>query len=247
MRFKDRVAIITGGASGLGKVTAQGFAREGGTVIILDIAGEKARSTVEKITSQGGKAVAIKADATKGQEVKSAVAKIAEEQGRIDILINNLGWSESIPFLESDEALWRKVLNLNLISTLNCCHAVLPYMVKQQYGRIVNIASIAGRQPRTMAVAYGAAKAGVISVTKSLAVAMAPYNIRVNCVAPGPMDTDLIRQLRPEHTEAILKQVTLGRWGQPEEVATAVLFLASDEASYIVGQTLTVDGGNEML
>jgi len=247
MRFKDRVAIITGGASGLGKVTAQGFAREGGTVIILDIAGEKARSTVEKITSQGGKAVAIKADATKGQEVKSAVAKIAEEQDRIDILINNLGWSESIPFLESDEALWRKVLNLNLISTLNCCHAVLPYMVKQQYGRIVNIASIAGRQPRTMAVAYGAAKAGVISVTKSLAVAMAPYNIRVNCVAPGPMDTDLIRQLRPEHTEAILKQVTLGRWGQPEEVATAVLFLASDEASYIVGQTLTVDGGNEML
>ena len=247
MRFKDRVAIITGGASGLGKVTAQGFAREGGTVIILDIAGEKARSTVEKITSQGGKAVAIKADATKGQEVKSAVAKIAEEQGRIDILINNLGWSESIPFLESDEALWRKVLNLNLISTLNCCHAVLPYMVKQQYGRIVNIASIAGRQPRTMAVAYGAAKAGVISVTKSLAVAMAPYNIRVNCVAPGPMDTDLIRQLRPEHTEAILKQVTLGRWGQPEEIANAVLFLASDEASYIVGQTLTVDGGNEML
>lgn len=247
MRFKDRVAIITGGASGLGKVTAQGFAREGGTVIILDIAEEKARSTVEKITSQGGKAVAIKADATKGQEVKSAVAKIAEEQDRIDILINNLGWSESIPFLESDEALWRKVLNLNLISTLNCCHAVLPYMVKQQYGRIVNIASIAGRQPRTMAVAYGAAKAGVISVTKSLAVAMAPYNIRVNCVAPGPMDTDLIRQLRPEHTEAILKQVTLGRWGQPEEVATAVLFLASDEASYIVGQTLTVDGGNEML
>ena len=247
MRFKDRVTIITGGASGLGKVTAQGFAREGSTVIILDILEEKARSTAQEIEAQGGKAVPMKVDTTKGQEVKSVVGKIAEEQGRIDILINNLGWSESVPFLESDEALWRKVLDLNLMSTLLCCHAVLPYMMKQQYGRIVNIASIAGRQPRPMAVAYGAAKAGVISVTKSLAVAMAPYNIRVNCVAPGPMDTDLIRQLRPEHAEAILRRVTLGRWGQPEEVANAVLFLASDEAMYIVGQTLTVDGGNNML
>ena len=247
MRFKDRVTIITGGASGLGKVTAQGFAREGSTVIILDILEEKARSAAQEMEAQGGKAVPMKVDTTKGQEVKSVVGKIAEEQGRIDILINNLGWSESMPFLESDEALWRKVLDLNLMSTLLCCHAVLPYMMKQQYGRIVNIASIAGRQPRPMAVAYGAAKAGVISVTKSLAVAMAPYNIRVNCVAPGPMDTDLIRQLRPEHAEAILRRVTLGRWGQPEEVANAVLFLASDEAMYIVGQTLTVDGGNNML
>jgi NAD(P)-dependent dehydrogenase (short-subunit alcohol dehydrogenase family) len=247
VRFKDRVTIVTGGASGLGKVTAQDFAREGSTVIILDILEEKARSIAGEIEALGGKAVATKVDATKGQEVKRAVEKIAREWGRIDILINCLGWSESVPFLESDEALWRKVLDLNLISMLLCCHAVLPYMIKQQYGRIVNIASIAGRQPRPMAVAYGAAKAGVISVTKSLAVAMAPYNIRVNCIAPGPMDTDLIRQLRPEHAEAILRRVTLGRWGQPEEVANAVLFLASDEASYIVGQTLTVDGGNNML
>jgi len=247
VRFKDRVTIITGGASGLGKITAQGFAREGSTVIILDILEEKARSTAQEMEAQGGKAVQIKVDVTKGQEVKSVVGKIAEEQGRIDILINNLGWSESVPFLESDEALWRKVLDLNLMSTLLCCHAVLPYMMKQQYGRIVNIASIAGRQPRPMAVSYGAAKAGIISVTKSLAVAMAPYNIRVNCIAPGPMDTDLIRQLKPEHAEAILRRVTLGRWGQPEEVANAVLFLASDEAMYIVGQTLAVDGGNNML
>ena len=247
MRFKDRVTIVTGGAGGLGKVTAQDFAREGSTVIILDIIEEKARSVAGEIEALGGKAVATKVDATKRQEVKRAVEKIAREWGRIDILINCLGWSESVPFLESDEALWRKVLDLNLISMLLCCHAVLPYMIKQQYGRIVNIASIAGRQPRPMAVAYGAAKAGVISVTKSLAVAMAPCNIRVNCVAPGPMDTDLIRQLKPEHAEAILRQVTLGRWGQPEEVANAVLFLASDEALYIVGQTLTVDGGNNML
>jgi len=247
VRFKDRVTIVTGGASGLGKVTAQDFAREGSTVIILDILEEKARSVAREIEALGGKAVATKVDATKGQEVKSAVEKIAREWGKIDILINCLGWSESVPFLESDEALWRKVLDLNLISMLLCCHAVLPYMIKQQYGRIVNIASIAGRQPRPMAVAYGAAKAGVISVTKSLAVAMAPYNIRVNCIAPGPMDTDLIRQLKPEHAEAILKQVTLERWGQPEEVAAAILFLASNEASYIVGQTLTVDGGNNML
>jgi NAD(P)-dependent dehydrogenase (short-subunit alcohol dehydrogenase family) len=120
-------------------------------------------------------------------------------------------------------------------------------MISRKYGRIINIASIAGRQARPLAVAYGAAKAGVISVTKSLAVTMAPHNIRVNCVAPGAMDTPLLKELSPEHIQPILAQVALQRPAQPEEVAEAVLFLASDEASYIVGQTLTVDGGNEML
>lgn len=245
MRFKDRVTIVTGGASGIGKATAQGFAKEGGTVIILDRLEEEARSTAKGIESQGGKAVAIKVEATEGQEVKSALEKIAEKWGRIDILINNIGSSESVSFLETDEALWRKVLDLNLMVPLFFCRAVLPYMVKQQYGRIVNIASIAGRQPRPMAVAYSAAKAGVISITRSLAVAMAPYNIRVNCVAPGTIETAFAKEVK--HVEDILKQATLGRWGQPEEVAAAVLFLASDEASYIVGQTLAVDGGNNML
>ncbi|MFC1903908.1 SDR family NAD(P)-dependent oxidoreductase [Chloroflexota bacterium] len=247
MRFKDRVTIVTGGASGIGQAIAHGFAGEGSAVIIFDISEEKARSTVKEIESRGGKAVAIKVDATKGEEVRSAVEKVAGEWGRIDILVNNLGWTEDRPFLESDETLWRKVLDINLIATLLCCHAVLPYMIKQKYGRIVNISSIGGRQPRPFAVAYGMAKAGVISVTKSLAVAMAPYNIRVNCVAPATIDTELLKQTNPESVENALSRCALRRRGKSEEVANAVLFLASDEASYIVGQTLTVDGGNEML
>jgi len=250
VRFKDRVTIVTGGASGIGKATAQGFAKEGSVVLILDRLEEEGKNTVKEIETQGGKAVAMKVDATEGQQVKNAVEKIAEVWGRIDILINSIGGSESRPFLKTDEALWLQVLDLNLMVPLRFCRAVLPYMVKQQYGRIVNIASIAGRQPRPLAVAYSAAKAGVIAITRSLAVAMAPYNVRINCLCPATIETAELKRVRhenPKHIEDILKQTTLGRTGQPEEVAPVVLFLASDEASYMVGQSLSVDGGNNML
>ena len=239
--------MVTGGACGLGRAIAQCFAREGALVIILDKAEEEAGNTAREIESQGGKAVALKVDATQGQEVISVVDKIAEKWGRIDILVNNIGWNECISFLETDEALWRTSLDINLLIPMRFCRAVLPYMVKQQYGRVVNIASIAGRQPRPMAVTYSAAKAGVIAITRSLAVAMAPHNIRVNCIAPALIETELLRQNTPELLGPILNQTTLGRYCKPEEIAEAVLFFASDEASYIVGQSLHVDGGNCML
>lgn len=247
MKFKDKVTLVTGGACGLGRAITQCFAREGALVIILDKAEEEAGNTAREIESQGGKAVALKVDATQGQEVINIVAKIAEKWGRIDILVNNIGWNECISFLETDEELWRTSLDINLLIPMRFCRAVLPYMVKQQYGRVVNIASIAGRQPRPMAVTYSAAKAGVISITRSLAVAMAPHNIRVNCIAPALIETELLRQNTPELLGPILKQTTLGRYCKPEEIAEAVLFFASDEASYIVGQSLHVDGGNCML
>jgi NAD(P)-dependent dehydrogenase (short-subunit alcohol dehydrogenase family) len=247
MRFKDKVTIVTGGASGIGKAITEGFAGEGSIVIIIDIDEVKAKGTVKEIESRGGKAVATKVDATNGQEVKSTVDRIIREQGRIDILVNNVGRSESLPFLEANETIWRKVLNLNLIAPLLFCHSVLPYMVKQRYGRVVSIASTAGRQPRPFGVACGAAKAGIISMTKSLAVAMAPYNIRVNCIVPGTIDTSALKLLMPEVVEASLKRVALARLGKPEEVAAVVMFLSSDGASYVVGQCLGVDGGNEML
>ena len=247
MKFKDKVTLVTGGACGLGRAITQCFAREGALVIILDKAEEEAGNTAREIESQGGKAVALKVDATQGQEVINIVAKIAEKWGRIDILVNNIGWNECISFLETDEELWRTSLDINLLIPMRFCRAVLPYMVKQQYGRVVNIASIAGRQPRPMAVTYSAAKAGVIAITRSLAVAMAPHNIRVNCIAPALIETELLRQNTPELLGPILKQTTLGRYCKPEEIAEAVLFFASDEASYIVGQSLHVDGGNCML
>ncbi len=247
MRFKDQVTIVTGGACGLGRAIAQCFGREGASVIILDKEEAEAINNAKEIESQGGKAVAMKVDALQGQEVKDVVEKIIEKWGRIDILANNIGWNEAIPFLETDEALWRRSIDINLLVPLRFCHAVLPHMVKQKYGRVVNIASIAGRQPRPHAVAYSAAKAGVIAITRSLAVAMAPYNIRVNCVAPSMVDTGLLKQATPEHLEPILKQTLLHRLSDPEEIARAVLFLASEEASYIDGQTLHVDGGNCLL
>lgn len=247
MRFKDKITLVTGGACGLGRAIARCFANEGALVIILDKAEEEAGNTARGIESQGGRAVALKVDATQGKEITNVVDEIAEKWGRVDILINNIGWNECVPFLETDEELWRTSLDINLLVPMRFCRAVLPYMVKQQYGRVVNIASIAGRQPRPMAVTYSAAKAGVIAITKSLAVAMAPYNIRVNCIAPALIETELLRQNTPELLGPILKQTTLGRYCKPEEIAAAVLFFASDEASYIVGQSLHVDGGNCML
>jgi len=251
MRFKDKVTIVTGGARGIGKAIARGFAREGAIVVILDILGEQATNTAKEIEAEGGRVSAMRVDATKEEEVKQAVARIIEKWDRIDILINNIGWVETmevrLDFVKTDEALWRKSLDINLLVPMRFCRAVLPYMVKERFGRVINIASIAGRQARPFAVAYSAAKAGVIALTRSLAVAMAPYNIRVNCVAPGTIETAQTINAPPEHIEPILKPVTLGRLGQPEEIAAAVLFLASDEASYIVGQTLHVDGGNCML
>lgn len=247
MRFKDKVTIVTGGAQGIGKAIAEGFAKELADVIILDKAEEEANHTASDIKSKGYKASVIRVDAADGQEVKDVVNHIIENWGRIDILVNNIGWNEVLPFLESDETLWRKSIDINLLVPMRFCHAVLPHMMKQKYGKIVNVSSIAGRQPRPYAVAYSAAKAGVIAITRSLAVAMAPYNIRVNSVAPAIIETGLLKGQERAHLDPIIKGSTLGRLGQPEEVAAAVLFMASDEASYILGQTLNADGGNCML
>jgi NAD(P)-dependent dehydrogenase (short-subunit alcohol dehydrogenase family) len=247
MRFKDKVAIISGGAVGLGRSISLGFGQEGAIVYICDIDLEKATHTAGEISSLGEQAIPLKVDVSLRQEIENVVDEVMKREKKIDILVNNVGWTDTIPFLETDEKRWRRVIDLNLICTMNFCHAVLPHMINRKFGRIVNIASIAGRQPRPLAVAYGAAKAGVISITKSLAVIAAPHNIRVNCVAPGAMDTPLLKELSPEHWQPILDQAALKRAAQPQEIAEAVLFLASDAASYVVGQTLTVDGGNSML
>jgi len=246
VRFKDRIVIVSGGAEGLGRAISLGFGREGAVVYIGDIALDKAEKTARDVEAAGGRALPVKVDVSRRQEIEQAVDRIIAEQKRIDVLVNNVGWTDTLPFLETDEERWRRVLDLNLICTMNFCHVVLPHMVERKYGRIVNISSIAGRQPRPLAVAYAAAKAGVISLTKSLALAFAPYGIRVNSVAPGAMDTPLLKKLSPEHSRPILERAAMKRAGQPEEIAEAVLFMASEEASYIDGQTLIVDGGNEM-
>lgn len=249
MRFKDKIVIVTGGATGIGQAISHGFAGEGAVVILLDKLGEEGRSTAKAIESQGGRASAMTVEATDGQQVKNAIDKIAREWKRIDVLINNIGWNERMPFLESDEALWRKVLDINLLVPLRFCRAVLPHMIRQKYGSVVNISSGGAREPVPWAAVYCAAKAGVISITWSLAADMIRHNIRVNCVLPGTVETAAFKNARRETSDgakSVLQSVPIGRLSQPEEVAAAVLFLASDEASYIVGDTITVTGGRIM-
>lgn len=251
MKFKDKVTIVTGGTSGVGQAIANGFAREGSMVIALDSRAENNNDNPSKIDSESGRVISINIKINEGQQVINAVDRIVEERGRIDILINNFRLPKGGPFLETSESDWHQQLDFNLMVPLRFCRAVLPYMVKQEYGRVVNIGSIAGRQPRPVTVSYSAAMAGVISVTRSLAVAMAPFNIRVNGICTGPTEDPVhqkfIRSADPAFVESIKRNITLGRWGKTKEIAAAALFLASDEASYIVGQSLSVDGGNNML
>jgi 2-hydroxycyclohexanecarboxyl-CoA dehydrogenase len=245
-----KISIVTGAGKGIGKVIAQSLAKMGAVVIILDKMQEEGQSTAKEIETQGGKAVAMEVEATDGQSVKDAIEKIITQWRRIDVLINNIGWNKPTPFLDSDEELWYQLLDINLMVPLRFCRWVLPYMQKQQYGRIVNIASLAGLVPWPGSIGYNAAKAGVIAITKSLAAATAEYNIRINCICPGATETDLFAQLRrdnPKYIENALSMVPMKRACQPEEIAKVALFLVSEDSSYMTGQRLSVDGGAFML
>lgn len=249
-RFQGQVALVTGAALGIGNAIAHGLAEEGARVLILDISVEDGEEAARAVVDGGGQAAAITMDATDPQQVRETVGEIIDEYGRIDVLVNNVGGNQPTPFLESDEALWRQLLELNLMSTLRFCHAVLPHMIAQQYGRVVNIASIAGIHPWPGSVIYGVAKAGVVSLSRSLAADMASHNIRVNCICPGPTETTLsklLRQTQPEYVKAIHGMVTLGRLADPQEIAAAVLFLASEESSFVLGECMVVDGGYNMV
>ncbi len=250
MEFKDTVVVVAGGAGGIGEKIAQGFAREGGLTIILDSAEEKAQKVVQEIESSGGKALAVVVDATKEDKVKEAIARVAGEFGRIDVLVNSIGMNKPMPFLETPESLWYQIVELNLMVTVRLCKAVLPYMIKQNFGRIINLSSQQGRRAAPTAMPYAASKAGVISVTKSLATAVAQYNIRVNAVCPGFVNAGITKGLlkdSPQYVEDLLQQTPMRRMCQPEEVASVVVFLASEASSYITGQSLSIDGGTVML
>jgi NAD(P)-dependent dehydrogenase (short-subunit alcohol dehydrogenase family) len=182
--------------------------------------------------------------------VKDAINAVVRKHGRIDILVNNIGSTEVVPFLQSDEDIWRHSIDLNLMVPLRFCSAVLPHMIERNSGNIVSISSGSARQAVPLAVVYSAAKAGVIAMSRSLAAAVSKHNIRLNCVLPGTVATPEFKrtyEADPSHIDNLLKQVTLGRPGKPEEVANAVLFLASEESSYMTGQAISCDGGRVML
>ncbi|SDG09628.1 3-oxoacyl-[acyl-carrier-protein] reductase [Desulfosporosinus hippei] len=247
MMLKDSVGIVTGSGRGIGRAIAVNLATAG-VKVVVNYAGrsDKAEETVELIRAVGGEAVAVQADVSQQADVDRLIKTAIEKYGKIDILVNNAGITRDTLLLRMKEADWDAVLETNLKGVFLCTKAVSKGMLKQRSGVIVNISSIVGLSGNPGQANYAAAKAGIIGFTKSVAKEFASRGIRVNVVAPGYISTDMTGTL-PEGTQAdILKGIPLGRIGSPEDVANVVRFLVSPEASYITGQTLSVDGGMEM-
>jgi 2-hydroxycyclohexanecarboxyl-CoA dehydrogenase len=245
-KLDHKVAIVTGSGRGIGRGIVEKLATEGASVVVSDVVERSARETAAAI---GEKAVGLRADVTSKESVEAMLKEVMAHFGHIDILVNNAGWDKVQPFLESNESDWEKVIAINLYGTLHCCKAVLPVMIAQGYGKVVNIASDAGRVGSSGEAVYSATKGGIIAFTKTLAREMARHKINVNCICPGPADTLLFAQIgeeNPKLREALEKAIPFRRLARPEDVANAVAFLASDEAEYITGQTLSVSGGLTM-
>jgi len=234
-----RVAVVTGGASGIGAATARRFAAEGARVAVIDRDPEGAEAVADEVAGQ-----AHPLDVRDGDAVEHAISRIISAVGRIDVLVNNAGTGDLRPLHTVDDKLWHRLIDVNLTGTFNATRSVVPHMLASGGGAIVNNASLSGLFPTRNEAAYSAAKAGVIALTKSAALEYGP-TIRVNCVAPGHVRTPLtiVWEQIPEAFEPIADAIPLGRIGEAEEIAEVILFLASDRASYVTGQTLVVDGG----
>jgi len=249
MRFDGRVVVVTGGAKGIGAVTAEAFADERARVAALDLDGAGIDKVVAAVSARGGEIVGLKADATSAKDIQSALDIVLGRWGRIDVLVNNAGGFAAMRALEdTPEAEWDAILRSNLTSAFLVSKAVLPVMKRQRAGRIVNLASVVARGGAVRVPAhYAAAKAGVIALTRMLALEVADHGITVNAVAPGTTATDRVLAARTaEETARVAAAIPLGRLGQPDEIAQAILFLASDAAAFITGAVLDVNGGQEM-
>ena len=244
MKLKDRVAIVTGAARGIGKAIAWAFVREGASVALVDVEKTGLETLQMEIGRKGGQAVAIPCDVSKASEVKQMVDHVQRTLGRIDILVNNAGIIRRGTIETVTEEDWDRVMEVNLKGPFNCSKAVVEIMKRQGYGKIVNVSSIAGKMGDiTSAPGYGPSKAGMDALTKSLARQLAAYGIHVNGVAPHAIETEMSAEWSPEKRKAIVDAIPLKRLGKPEDVAEAVLFLASDTAAFITGEIIDVNGG----
>jgi len=237
-----RVALVTGASRGIGRAIALGLAGAGATVVAA-ARGDHAAPTVEAIAAAGGTSEALALDVTDGAAIDAAIKGIIERLGRIDVLVNNAGITRDTLLLRMKREDWDAVLQTNLTAAFACAQAVIRPMIKQRSGRIINITSVVGQSGNAGQANYAASKAGLIGFTKALALEVASRNITVNAVAPGLIDTDMTRAIAGGAHEEWAAKIPLGRLGTPEDVASAVRFLASDEASYITGHVLAVNGG----
>lgn len=244
MKLEGKVGIVTGASRGLGRAVALALAKEGCSVVVNYLLSEAlAQEVIRQIEALPGKAIAIRADVSKAGQVRELVRKTTEEFGRIDILVNNAGILKGASLLALTEEIWDEVLDVNLKGTFLCCKAVAEVMVRQGSGKIINISSVAGLLAVPGYPHYAASKAGILGLTRSIAEDLGPFNIQVNAIAPGWIDTDLNASVKGTPDEQkICEQTPLRRWGTPEEVAELVLFLATD-AGFITGQTIVIDGG----
>lgn len=248
LSLENRVALVTGGSRGIGRAIALELAARGAAVIVnYNKSPEAAEEVVKQIQAAGGKAAAFQADVSDIKQAEALVKFAVETFGDLNILINNAGITRDQLIMMMPEADWDAVIDTNLKSTFNCSKAAVRHMLRKRYGRIVSIASVAGQMGNPGQTNYSASKAGQIGFTKALAREIAARNITVNAVAPGFVDTEILDAMSPETLELALKMVPLARKGQPEEIAYAVAFLASDQAAYITGQVLGVDGGMAMM
>jgi len=243
-----KVAIITGARRGMGRTHALELAKVGAKIVVSDISEEDCQKVVEEIRKEGGEAIAIKCDVSKKKEVDEMVKKTVEAFGKIDVLVNNAGILQFKPFLELAEEDWDKMLDVNLKGYFLCAQAVAREMAKQKSGAIINISSIAAGQIGVgfaNIVHYCASKGGIVALTEALTVELSQFNIRVNTISPGAIDTPMVEASKadPKAMEATLARIPLHRMGNPEEVSKTVLFLASDDSSYITGANIVVDGG----
>lgn len=246
MGLKDKTAIVTGGSRGIGKAVALALAKAGADIAVADVNLEAAEEAANEIRALGRKALAVKANVADSADAKKMVETAVKEFGKVDILVNNAGITRDTLLMRMKEEDWDAVLNVNLKGVYNCTKAVVSGMMKRRYGRIVNIASVVGITGNAGQANYASAKAGMIGFTKSIAKEVASRGITVNAVAPGFIQTQMTDVLPEDVKAKLMEQIPIGRLGQPEDIANAVLFLASDSASYITGQTISVNGGMVM-
>lgn len=247
MDLLGKVAIVTGAGRGLGWAIAQRLAQDGASLVIAEIDGQSAQEKTAAIRKMNREALPVQTDVSRWADVEGMVRQVLAKFNRIDILVNNAGiLGPYFLVMEYPEDVWDRVIAVHLKGTFLCCKAVLPIMKAQGNGKIVNLASVAGKEGNAQMAPYSAAKAGIIALTKTLGKEMAPFNVYVNCVSPALIETDMAKEMTPEQRALLTSKIPLGRLGKPEEVAAVVKFLVSDEASFVTGQCYDVSGGRSV-